>query len=165
MKYSELPVHALGLYFILVVFINTGSPLMMALTVISVISISLILHYDRREIALPGLTLVSIVVPFSVGPYGMGNVYPLLMSIFIVIIPLMIYWIKVIGYSLHFDLASAIIGASHFAVVLFIFYGVVIYGGFQDIFLADVNKGPQAVLLSGFGVLLFLIYNIRQPKT
>ncbi len=164
MKYRKISVHILGLFLFIIFLSISRNLLIITVAGAAFLSVSISQHLQKTILSLPGLSLVSLLLPYTGEMVEMGEPYLLLFYTLVTALPLLLYWSAVLVDTVNLDIMAIAISTSYFTIVLVAFYALVIFAGLQDYLFASANKGPQALLLSGCAVLLFLAYNIRNPK-
>ncbi|MFO8110190.1 MAG: hypothetical protein R6U17_06715 [Thermoplasmata archaeon] len=165
MKVRKPSVHLLGILLTFVILSLTTNWLIITAAVAALLSVSIAVYLEKRAAAFPGLILVSILLPHSIGTVGLDEFYPLLFYVAVFIIPLMIYWSVVLSDEFFTNKITTAVSVSYFASVPVIFYSIVVYGGLQEYLLVSGNQGPQALVLSGCAALIYLVYDLIPFKT
>ncbi len=165
MKKGKLLVHILGLFLFIVFLSINRDTLLVSLAMISLLSVSVSQHLEKTNLSLPGISFISLLLPFCIPTITLGDLYILFYYLLIVAFPLVMYWYVVLAERSYFDKMAFPTAVSYFALVLIVFYLMLAITGIQDYIFGYENQGPQALLLSGCAVLVFLAYGIKLPKT
>ncbi len=158
-------VHIMGTLLLFVLFSLTRDWMMTIITGTALLTVSIGAHIDDNTITLPGLILVSFLLPYSIGSIALDELYPLLFYTFVVIVPIVLYWGMALTDSFFTDKFSLALSVSYFVLVPIIFYSLLIFSSMREYLLDPVNQGPQAMVISGCAVLLFIIYYLKPTKT
>ncbi len=161
-KSSKDPtIHLLGVLIVVSTFYHSNDYHSLLVSV-PIFLTSLSVYKDIDWLKMPALCVATLYAPFTMTTGGMGEFFNLIIFSASFLIPVVIYWVMVLGSELHIHInrKGVILAVSYLVFTIFLFYLIPLFLGISEFFLSPENRGAQALLLIGFGLALVLPYQI-----
>lgn len=158
---KNFAVHILGTILVLSALYHSMDLYSLAV-VIPVFLVSFSIYKRLNWLKVPALVAATLYPSFTMAAGAMDEAFSLLIYSVIFVIPLASYWILVLTseIDLKIEWKGVVIGVSYIALVLLSFYIIPSLLGISEFILSPGKRGPQALLLAGFGLLVMVPYQI-----
>ncbi len=161
-KSSKDPmIHLLGVLIVVSTFYHSNDYHSLLVSV-PIFLTSFSFYKSIEWLKIPALCATTLYAPFTMTTGGMDEFFSLLVFSVSFLIPVVIYWVLVLGSELHLHINSkgVVFAVSYLVFTVLFFYLIPFILGISEFFLSAENRGAQALLLIGFGLVLVLPYQI-----
>ncbi len=160
MNTRDAMIHALGAAIVLSVLYHSREGYLALVVILPVVMVSLGQRIENKGIQIAGLGIVSLFVPYLISSYSMGELFPLIIFIITLVIPLVAYWGLTLSCTTVPEPVSAVNSAIYTVIVLLTFYIFTFTFDVGEYILDTGNMAPQALMLTAFSLLVLIPYYI-----